>query len=108
MSWGECRACGEDLVNGEGTCDECLLRVRAELDKLPVRLRALAEHLSARPYAASLDGYGLVDGLRAAADLLEGRSGPEVHSDCLPGSDLFHPKVTLSEVRATGQSSEDR
>ena len=48
-----------------------------------LQLRALAERLEARPCAASLDGYELADGLRAAADLLEGSPGPFVHEDAL-------------------------
>lgn len=45
----------------------------------PTRLREFAEHLEKRPCAPSLDGYDLVDGLRAAADLLSGSDGPKVH-----------------------------
>jgi hypothetical protein len=64
----------------------------------PARLRALASHLESRVGAPSLDGYGLVDGLRAAADLIEGEPGPMVHSDCLPGSDAFQPRVSLAAL----------
>lgn len=37
------------------------------------QLRALANHLLDRHCAPSLDGYDLVDGLCAAADLLDGK-----------------------------------
>lgn len=62
------------------------------------KLRRLAAHLEERDGSPSLDGYELVEGLLAAANLLEGKSGPKVHRDCLPGSDEFQPKVTLARM----------
>lgn len=47
----------------------------------PRRLRALADHLESRACSPSLDGYGLADGLRAAADLIDEKPGPLVHGD---------------------------
>lgn len=58
------------------------------------QLRQLAARLRDRHSAPSLDGYCLVDGLRAAADLLEGLPGPLVHEDCLT-RDAFGTKVPL-------------
>ncbi len=63
-----------------------------------MQLRALARHLERRVGAPSLEGYMLSDGLRAAADLLDGEPGPEVHSDCARDSDAFPPRVSLSEL----------
>ncbi len=64
----------------------------------PRDFRRLADHLEARAAAPSLDGYELVEGLRAAADLLEGKPGPEVHPDMAAGSDAFRPRLSLAVV----------
>jgi hypothetical protein len=45
------------------------------------RFRELADHLEEREAAPSLAGYGLCDGLRAAADILDGHAGPMVQAD---------------------------
>lgn len=64
----------------------------------PNQLRRLAERLNNRPGAPSLDGYDLVDGLRAAADLIEGKLGPRVHDNIAKGSDEFPPYVDLATL----------
>src|SRR5262245_3305824 len=66
-------------TNPERLCDYCKTLPRPPT--MSDRLRALADHLETRPFAPSLDGYDLADGLRAAADLLDGKPGPSVHSD---------------------------
>lgn len=59
-------------------------------------LRTLASRLEDRFAGPSLDGYGLADGLRAAADLLDGASGPIVHADMIEGrGDEWPAKVPL-------------
>lgn len=59
--------------------------VRAKLASAPAdvatNFRRLATRLELRDAAPSLEGYCLADGLRAAADLLEGKPGPEVAPD---------------------------
>lgn len=65
----------------------------------PMELRRLAHHLGTRRFAPSLNGYALVDGLLAAADLLEGLSGPVVHDDADQTSDAFPPLVALETLR---------
>lgn len=61
-------------------------------------LRELARRLQRRPNAPSLDGYTLADGLIAAAELLDGRPGPDVHPNCVRGSDAYRPHVPLSKL----------
>lgn len=61
----------------------------------PDDLRALAYRLERRRCAASLEGYELADGLRAAADLLEGKPGPLVHPT--PIFDEFRAMIPLAE-----------
>ncbi len=66
----------------------------------PSSLRRLAVHLEDRPCAPSLEGYGLVDGLRAAASLLDGDLGPFVHADeAADGMELADaPRVALASL----------
>lgn len=61
-------------------------------------LRTIADRLTSRLSAPSLDGYSLADGLNAAADILEGKEGPLVHDDCAPGDDELPPKFPLSDM----------
>ncbi len=77
------------------------------------KLRELADRLESRPCAPSLEGYGLVDGLRAAADLLEGSDGPIVHADdAAEARDMVNaPCISLlaySETLAPSQTGEKR
>jgi hypothetical protein len=65
------------------------------------RLRELARHLKTRPFAPSMVGYELVDGLYAAISLLERREGPSVSPDCDPGSDAIKPPITLLALLRT-------
>lgn len=69
---------------------------RGRQSEMVAGLRTLAARLEDRNAAPSLDGYGLADGLRAAADLLEGKPGPLVHPDLRDGSDAFPERVTLA------------
>jgi hypothetical protein len=68
-------------------------------------LRALAERLESRPCAPSLDGYDLADGLRAAADLLAGESGPSVHRDAAAGG-RASPRVSLATYAGLAPSQQ--
>ncbi len=62
-------------------------------------LRALAVRLEKRHAAPSLDGYNLADGLRAAADLLDGFPGPIVHDDIIErDSDKWPARVPLRSL----------
>lgn len=65
-------------------------------------LRALASRLEERMAAPSLEGYDLADGLRAAADLLEGKEGPEVHAGLTEETEGWPlrdiPRVALSRL----------
>lgn len=68
----------------------------------PARFRLLADRLEGRACAPSLDGYDLVDGLRAAANLMTGSDGSFVHVDGavdLPAGDA--PRVMLREYAET-------
>lgn len=61
----------------------------------------MADHLEARACGPSLEGYDLVDGLRAAAALMDREPGPLVHDVsradlCLNLSDM--PLVPLAEL----------
>jgi hypothetical protein len=63
----------------------------------PKALRALAKRLQKRRAAPSLEGYGLAEGLFAAADLLEGKPGPVVHGDMGKNPDAWPERVSLCE-----------
>lgn len=62
----------------------------------PEALRKVADHLEGRCAGPSLDGYDLVDGLRAVADLLEGLGGPQVHEDLKDSKDTWPGHVSLA------------
>lgn len=80
-------------------------RLEAENERLigqAARLRALARALEDRYCAPSLQGYGLADGLEAAADLIEGYSGPMIHPDEAVGVPLKDaPLIPLTDYRPT-------
>lgn len=76
---GLCRAC----LGGRGECTCPTEALPPRVTPTPNQLRILATRLEDRYSAPSLKGYGLVDGLRAAAALLDGLHGPMVHEDCL-------------------------
>ena len=61
----------------------------------PARLRTIARRLESRQYGTSLAGYALGAGLRAAADLLGGEPGPDVHRDYTDGG-RASPRVSLA------------
>lgn len=96
MSYGDCTVCDEPLPNGQGVCPTCLT---AASELQVARIRALADHLETRPSAPSLEGYGLVDGLRAAAALLAGETGPGVCPDDGARDDVaFKSRVSLATL----------
>lgn len=79
------------------------IRDRQETD----RLRRLARRLERRHCAPSLRGYGLAEGLEAAADLLDGLPGPIVHVDLASKDDeLF--RNGLCSLRELEQSKRQR
>lgn len=89
-----CESCERcRTTNPERLCDYCKTLPRPP--SMPDRLRALADHLEKRAFAPSLDGYDLADGLRAAAELLEGRPGPMVHGDVPPDVAPTTPRHAL-------------
>lgn len=65
----------------------------------PDDLRALARRLEDRFAGPSLDGYALVDGLLAAADLLDDLPGPDVHEDIVNRRvDVWPARVPLRSL----------
>lgn len=64
-------------VNGKHACG-CDVAIQP-LAVTAGQLRALARRLCNRKCGPSLEGYDLVDGLIAAADLIDGKPGPMVH-----------------------------
>lgn len=88
-----CRACNQD-DEAEATLGAEVAHLRGMLE----RLRALAAHLETRGAAPSLDGYAMADGLRAAADLLDGKPGPMVDADLAGAGDVWSAPVPLRSL----------
>ncbi len=78
-------------------------RFRAFARRYAEHFRALADHLETREAGPSLDGYDLVDGLRAAAELLEEKAGPSIHDDSAANARSLAQgaRVPLSKLELT-------